>query len=86
MQQPLRFYPETSWAFIQSLRIKNKPPEEALGAAVKIWNGNDFSKIAPESQNVGNITFFNGIDPFGQEFSDVAMKVFDPLLGVLREV
>lgn len=86
MQQPLRFFPETSWAFIQSLRIKNKPLEEALGAAEKIWNGNDFSKIAPESENVGNVAFFSGIDPFGQEFIDVSMMVFDPVLGVLKEV
>jgi exodeoxyribonuclease V gamma subunit len=86
MHQPLRFFPETSWAFMQSLRIKNKPLEEALGAAEKVWNGNDFSKVAPESQNAGNATFFSGIDPFGQEFIDISMMVFEPLLGVLREV
>jgi exodeoxyribonuclease V gamma subunit len=84
MRQPLRFFPETSWAFNQSLRIKNKPLEEALLAAEKVWNGNDFSKVAPESENVGNVAFFNGIDPFGQEFIDVSLKVLDPLSGVLK--
>ncbi|HEX2957486.1 MAG TPA: exodeoxyribonuclease V subunit gamma [Chitinispirillaceae bacterium] len=86
IRQPLHFFPESSWVFIQSLRIKNKSLEEALAAAQKVWLGNDFSKMAPESEKVGNNTFFNGIDPFGQEFIDVSTTVFDPLVESLIKV
>jgi exodeoxyribonuclease V gamma subunit len=85
LQQPLHFFPESSWAFVQSLRIKNKPLEEALATAQKVWIGNDFSKMTPESEHVGNVTFFSGIDPFDLEFIDVSKKVFDPILGALGE-
>ncbi len=84
LRQPLHFFPESSWAFMQSLRIKNKLLEEALSVAQKVWSGNDFSKVTPESEQVGNATFFSRIDPFGQKFVDVSMMVLDPLVGVLK--
>jgi exodeoxyribonuclease V gamma subunit len=83
LQQPLHFFPESSWAFAQSLLVKNKPIEESLMAASRVWFGNDFSKMAPEQQKPGNIIFFKELNPIDEQFADVSTAIFGPILKCL---
>jgi exodeoxyribonuclease V gamma subunit len=80
LQKPIHFFPETSWAFIQALKLKNKPLDESLQAASKVWMGNDFSKMTPEREKPGNINFFKELVPFDDQFIEMAITVFDPII------
>jgi exodeoxyribonuclease V gamma subunit len=80
LQEPIHFFPETSWVFIQALKVKNKPLDEALQTALKVWMGNDFSKMTPEREKPGNLKFFKELVPLDDQFIEVATAVFDPVL------
>lgn len=75
---PLRFFPESSWQYAHRLVRKGKS-EEALRSARNRWMGSDHSR--GESEDPYYRLCFSGVDPLDATFSDIAVDVFEPLLG-----
>lgn len=80
LQQPLHFFPETSLTFAQTYLQKNKSLDESLQAALKVWNGSEFSKAVPEREMTGNKAFFKELQPLDDQFVEISSAAFGPIL------
>ena len=86
---PLRFFPQSSWAFVEAARkaeAKGKNPAEAIGKARTAWFGNSYNDIPGEGDDAYFNLFFGAGDPLDNEFARLAGEVFGPLLAQAMEV
>ncbi len=79
---PLPFFPETARAYIASLR-KEKSDAEALKAAGRVWASD---RGYAEGQDPYFSFCFDGPDPLGDDFRELAAAVLGPLLEQAVEV
>jgi len=79
---PLPFFPETARAYIASLR-KEKSDAEALKAAGRVWAPD---RGYAEGQDPYFSFCFDGPDPLGDDFRELAAAVLGPLLEQAVEV
>lgn len=82
MTQPLPFFPKSSYAYAAQMH-KDGDVVKALAAARKKWVSSEF--VHGEDQNLYAQLAFRGIDPLGDEFADLACRVFTPLLLCIGE-
>ena len=78
LSTPLLLFPETSFAFADSVLRKNKNSFEAIKDAKKVWEGNDFVK--GENQDPYLSFCFDHEDPFTEAFKETALEFFKPIL------
>lgn len=79
LTHPLPFFPESSWAYAETILKKGQPPETALVQGQKRWEGND--RQAGEASDPYMDLCFRNQDPIaGQRFQRLALDVFQPLL------
>ena len=64
--------------------LKNKDREDALRSAMRHWTGTGNSYA--ESENPYFRLCFSDPEPFNEDFMDIAVKVFEPLLLHEEEV
>jgi exodeoxyribonuclease V gamma subunit len=88
LRDPLRFFPESSWAYGRGKFQKGKlqdsrPDEKGLKDARAAWEGNDF--IMGEKQDLYYQLCFRHQDPIDPEFERIADEIFAPLLEHLKE-
>ena len=81
---PLPFFPRCSLEYAVSTVLKNKDRDEALKSATRLWTGNGNSDA--ESENPYFRLCFSDPKPFNEDFIDIAVKVFEPLLLHEEEV
>jgi exodeoxyribonuclease V gamma subunit len=74
LSKPLHFFPESSWAYAESIIVKGETREKALERARKIWAGSDFSRGEFEDRYYQFC--LAGADPLDEEFEKVAKDVF----------
>ena len=79
---PLPFFPETARVYITSL-LKGKAEEDALTAASRTWASD---RGYSEGQDPYFRFCFDGADPLGGEFRELAVSVLKPLLESAAEV
>jgi exonuclease V gamma subunit len=79
------FIPEISWTYAD-LRGKGKSEEDSLTAAIRKWQGNDFTKGAKDDPYYA--LCFRDADPLNgnnsRAFCDLALEVFEPLRASLE--
>jgi exodeoxyribonuclease V gamma subunit len=82
--RPVFFFPESSWAYAQSLLEKGKSDEDALRGARRSWLGDDYHR--GECDDAYYQCCFRGIDPLCDEFKKTATEIFGPLLASQKKV
>ncbi len=83
LQRPLPFFPDASLTFAKEFRKKGKGAEdEALRKAAKILYPTSFEHRRPDPWME---LAFRGRDPLGEEFVQLSLAVFDPMLNHLQE-
>ena len=43
LSQPLKFFPDSSWAYAETVLIKGRPKDAGIEEAKKVWEGSDFA-------------------------------------------
>jgi len=74
---------KSALAYVEKLRA-GKSEDEALRAARRIWEGDDFQTTPPESMDVYYQMAFRDTDPLDVEFTATAATVFAPLFAHAR--
>ena len=86
LTKPLKFFPESSWAYAQAIHLKGKSKEEGLEEARRVWERNDFSGRPGEGDEPYlNLCFRNG-DALDAEFAETAENIFKPLLSYRHDI
>ena len=80
MDSPIHFFPATSWAFAEQSIRKNKSADEALAAAREVWNGNEYSSMTGEANDLFNVQCFSNTDPLDDEFMRLSLLLFEPII------
>ena len=83
-RQLLHFFPKSALAYSESLR-KGKTEDDALRAARRQWEGDDFGASYPESADVYYRLAFADADPLNAEFMATAHIVFGSIFNVAEE-
>ena len=84
LRQPLKFFPQTSLAFAEAkLNGKAKNP---LSNARSKWLGNQFTGAVGEGNDDCYDLCFRGVEPLDEEFQQIALAVYEPLLAAQTEV
>lgn len=76
LQEPLAFFPESAWAYVQA-RLRRQPPLQALERASKAWHGDAWRP--GEGTDPACRVCFRGLEPLGKDFEETAMRIFQPL-------
>ncbi|MDD2581042.1 MAG: exodeoxyribonuclease V subunit gamma [Desulfuromonadaceae bacterium] len=74
MKRPLRFFPETSWRFLQ----------DGLTKAETSWRGDQQRGIPGECDSQATALCFGGEEPWGEEFRVLAERIYGPLIAVMK--
>ena len=83
---PVRFFPDSSYAYARQLLERNQSEEQALSAAENIWNGSDFvrgERLDPYLERC-----FGWMEPhtlFDPLFKKTALDIFGPLMAHSRK-
>jgi exodeoxyribonuclease V gamma subunit len=78
--EPLPLLPESALAYLHA-----KTPEAGLNAARRAWEGNAFQSSPGEREEADMQVAFRGREPLAEPaFTDLARRVFGPLLAVLE--
>lgn len=81
LTRPIHFFPKSAWAFAEELFKKGKDRDAALSAARKAWQpSGDYGY--PEADDPHYERCLGETDPLDEEFMDLAVKVFGPLMEV----
>jgi exodeoxyribonuclease V gamma subunit len=83
LSQPLRFFPQTSLVYASTARktgIHDTPSKKGLRAAINAWYPNEFLKVPRESEDPWNSLLYGDRLPINDEFLEVAITVYGPLL------
>ncbi|MBC8326491.1 MAG: exodeoxyribonuclease V subunit gamma [Verrucomicrobia subdivision 3 bacterium] len=84
-QEPLLFFPKTSFAFMKA-STKGADDPEAIQAkrieeARKKWEPDEFGKGFPESEDAAHQLCFQNVDPLiDPRFAELAQAIFEPLV------
>jgi exodeoxyribonuclease V gamma subunit len=75
MTRPLRFFPETSWIFLN----------EGQPKAERYWRGDQRLGFPGECDNQAVALCFGGEEPWGEEFNTLAERVYGPLIAAIKQ-
>lgn len=78
LRRPLRFFPEASHNYAQQM-VQEGSMSKALAAAARAWD--DSYRGIGERYDTHNALVFGEIAPFDEEFKEMALQVFEPLLN-----
>lgn len=74
MTRPLRFFPETSWVYLKDGQQK----------AERSWCGDQRMGFPGECDNQAVSLCFGSEEPWGEEFSALAERIYGPLVSVMK--
>ena len=75
LTRPLPFFPRSALAFAQAVHSKSKNP---INKAKAVWNGG--FNIEGEKEDPTLTKFFDKEDALGEEFQELALRIFGPIL------
>ena len=82
MRKPLHFFPRSSWVFAEAL-AKGKDEERAMRAARKEWFADNYRE--GENSDPYFQVCFRNIDPLDDEFQNLSVEIFEPILNCQDE-
>ncbi len=77
LTRPIHFFPVSSWEYADAVVNKEKREEEALMAAMRQWQGDDYRP--GEREDLYYQQCFNKENPLDDSFKKIAVEVFGPL-------
>ncbi len=87
LEEPIHFFPRSSYEYAEQLLKKTAPEACALSRARKKWLGSDFAKYAAgESADPFFDLCFRRLDPIDENFQEIALQVFEPMFTYSREI
>ncbi|MGC9975533.1 MAG: exodeoxyribonuclease V subunit gamma, partial [Syntrophales bacterium] len=86
LSKPLKFFPDSSWAYAQAVLIKGKSKDAGREEARKIWEGSDFGGRPGECEDPYFGLCFRSVDPLDKEFQGIAEKIFTPLIAQQKDL
>lgn len=81
MRYPLNFFPNTSYAYADSLLVRRLSPPESLAAAARKYRGGHFVPAA-EAEDPYIRLCFRGLEPLNGSFEKTAIRIYRPMLSV----
>ena len=81
LRSPLRFFPETSWAYAWALLGKGAPRDKALSAARRAWEGSEWG--AGEGTDEHYAQCFGEQPVLDGDFEEAAVGIYGPLIRCL---
>jgi exodeoxyribonuclease V gamma subunit len=87
LQEPIHFFPETSFEYAERLLKKSASDSTAIHNAERKWLGNDFLKYGRgESRDPYYDLCFRHLDPIDETFRKTALEIFEPLLAHIQDI
>jgi len=87
LESPLHFFPQSSFEYAEKVLVKSIPEPTALTQVKKKWIGHGYGKnFNPESPNPYYDLCFRQSDPFNEQFRQIAIMVYEPLLDHCRDI
>jgi exodeoxyribonuclease V gamma subunit len=83
LRKPLHFFPQTSFAYARSI-FEGKPEEASLKAARREWEGDQYKKAEKAEGHLA--LCFRAEDPLDEQFCELAMEIFGPLLSSEKQL
>ncbi len=77
MKTPIQFFPESSLAYCVA-RTKGKTRDDALTAARRVWQGNDY--VPGEGADPYYEQCFKNQDPFTEAFEELSLELYEPVI------
>jgi exodeoxyribonuclease V gamma subunit len=77
--KPIHFFPESSWEYAYRILEKNKSDNDAMKNARHEWMGSDYNR--GESEDLYYQLCFSKTDPIDDEFKELAVEIFKPLIA-----
>ncbi|RLB37026.1 MAG: exodeoxyribonuclease V subunit gamma [Deltaproteobacteria bacterium] len=84
LRRPLPFFPESSYSFARELLVERKGESGAIEKAATAWRGDQYRRA--ESDEPHYQTCFGNVDPLGETFQELALKVYGPLLEIQKKI
>ena len=81
LSQPLKFFPDSSWAYAETVLIKGRSKDAGIEEAKKVWEGSDFAERPGERDDPYFSLCFRNADPIDAEFQGIAEDIFAPLIA-----
>ena len=87
MTRPLKFFPQTAWAYAEAAQKQESGDSKRDPASVAeaSWEGNPHTQATGECEDAYFDLCFRSADPLDEEFQETARAVFGPLLQVVKE-
>jgi len=88
LEEPIHFYPDTSYEYAEHKLNKSVSDQSALAKAGLKWHGGDSPKkyTKAESDDPYYDLCFRRMDPLDDEFKKISLKVFKPLIANSKEI
>jgi len=88
LTRPLKFFPQTSWAYAEAAlkRESGRSKQDPAAVARASWEGSSFNRVPGECEDAYFDLCFRNADPLDEEFRQTARAVFELLLSALEEV
>ena len=86
MCRPIHYFPESSYQYARSKYLLGRSETQALKAARRAWQGNDFTQTRAESKDPYFDICFRYIDPIDDAFQEHTRAVWQPLFQHLYEI
>jgi exodeoxyribonuclease V gamma subunit len=86
LSQPLKFFPESSWAYAETVLVKRKPKNAGMEEARKVWEGSDFGERPGERDDPYFSICFRNADHLDAEFQEIAEDIFAPLFAHRKDL
>jgi exodeoxyribonuclease V gamma subunit len=81
LHEPLRFFPRSSWMFVEQLGKAGDPAEARELALRKAWFGSRESRDADSKDAFIDLVFRDVEEPLNAEWERLARDIFDPLFA-----
>ncbi|MBA4149013.1 MAG: exodeoxyribonuclease V subunit gamma [Verrucomicrobia bacterium] len=82
MREPLKFFPNSSYAFVNAVLRPGKRRSPAINAAENAWRSSDFGR--GEEEDTWFQFCFQGTHPLDETFESLSMEVFQPVVDALK--
>jgi len=78
LRRPLHFFPESSYVYARELLVNQREEQRALQAARAAWEGTPHSRGERDEEHYN--LCFRTIDPIDEEFQQLSLQIFQPLM------
>ena len=87
LSNPLKFFPETSWAYARQIFKEREKRDDGIRSARKVWMGSDDKRGKPgECEDPSYQVCFGKTNPLDAEFQQLAEEIFGTLFMYQKEI